>query len=760
MLEKYFLLLAVLVGCWLVAVDGQNDQSLRDPASIYGVIAQGQAYRDSLTRRKHRLNENLRYVHDFDTTHLYQLVEMQIDDFNAFETLLFGMLDIYGNTVKQPGSAQVPSGTKGGPFHHLYDYRTPALRLTYDFQLAIKASHDKFRSTPWDQVQTWATKETKQQQQQQQNEKHEPVAPIGQEQAQSESDDEGESMKAILNAMLQDVSNSADQLEHDMHQHSLKFASGHLETVLKVDDNKHHKQKDASDASAPHSHQDEIPGEDNAPVEDIPSIVTLIDQDQNEYIMTRPFDTTVIYEDMQFLHDIILILVVSFALGMAFAMVGLPAFFGYILAGILLGPSCYNHIKELIQTETLAQLGVVLIVFVLGLECSLDKLQSMWRMAVGGASLMLFITVSCFVTLGMMFGTTIKESVFIGACLSLSSTAVVVKVIPVEHLEHLYGLLVMQDVLLGFMLAMVPALTKSGVQVMKAMLHISASFVLFAALCYALVRYAIPMVPRLLHRFLPPRVLNHLMNDWYGDESSRHELAVLGALAICLLMSTISEHLGLGMELGCFAAGVMIRTSASSSSSSSSASNGSNGSSSAAHARHHRQTSHSHSLYPQNHHQHASTSSTMTRSSVHETLLAVVTPVRDLFACLFFASMGLHIYPSFLASELVLLLTLTATVIGFKYIVTASVLLIFKFDMQACSTMAVALAQISEFVFVLASRAKQLQIISREVYYLLLATTSLTLMATPLLWKLTHRQKQQTLDDHLPEHHDNGNKFA
>lgn len=380
-------------------------------------------------------------------------------------------------------------------------------------------------------------------------------------------------------------------------------------------------------------------------------------------------------------------------------------------------------LQELIQTETLAQLGVVLIVFVLGLECSLDRLKSMWRLALGGATLLLFITIFFFIMMGMILGGTIKESVFVGACISLSSTAVVVKVIPLDHLEHLYGLLVMQDVLLGFMLATVPALSKSGIQVMKAILHISGSFMVFAFLCYGLVLG----IPYILKHHFPKKWSNTIINN----TTLCHESILLGALAICLLMSVLSEKLGLGMELGCFAAGVMIRTMLPTT------------------ITNHNKTA------TNNHHQHngSGNNNNNVNGINFEVLLSLIVPVRDLFACLFFASIGLHIYPSFLASELILLLTLTTTVMGFKYLVTMGILISFKFDMQTCSTMAVALAQISEFVFVLASRAKQLQIISREVYYLLLAVTALTLVATPVLWKLTHHSTSHSLPTSNHHHH-------
>lgn len=206
------------------------------------------------------------------------------------------------------------------------------------------------------------------------------------------------------------------------------------------------------------------------------------------------------------------------------------------------------------------------------------------------------------------------------------------------------------------------------------------SFSVFGLVCYAILRL-IPIIPRVIRRAIPVQSI-----------SKNHELMLLGTIAICMTMLLISERLGLGMELGCFAAGVIIRS----------------------------------------------------RKGMFETSLAVIEPVRDMFACLFFASIGLHIYPSFLASEAMLLLTLAAGVIGFKYIATCVILYLFKFDIHKSSTMAIALAQISEFGFVLASRAKQLSIITREVYYLLLAITSITLIATPLLLKVTNNRLSTT----------------
>jgi len=124
---------------------------------------------------------------------------------------------------------------------------------------------------------------------------------------------------------------------------------------------------------------------------------------------------------------------------------------GYIIAGAILGPAGYNVIQELIQTETLSQFGVVFIVFMLGLEFSFEKLGSIWKPALGSASLIFTATLSFFTLAGFIIGASVNEAIFIGACVSLSSTAVVER-LQCSELKPLYGLLVMQDVLFGVLL--------------------------------------------------------------------------------------------------------------------------------------------------------------------------------------------------------------------------------------------------------------------------------------------------------------------
>jgi predicted Kef-type K+ transport protein len=129
--------------------------------------------------------------------------------------------------------------------------------------------------------------------------------------------------------------------------------------------------------------------------------------------------------------------------------------------------------------------------------------------------------------------------------------------------------------------------------------------------------------------------------------------------------------------------------------------------------------------------------------------------VRDVFSCLFFAAIGLHgVHPSLIMREAGLLLLLTIGTVIFKYCLTCIIMMtVFRYDFKTASIISIGLSQISEFVFVLASRAKGSGIISREVYYLLLGTTSLSMIFSPLLWWLFGpKEKVYKVVDDLPYH--------
>ncbi|CAG8565873.1 16580_t:CDS:2 [Dentiscutata heterogama] len=328
--------------------------------------------------------------------------------------------------------------------------------------------------------------------------------------------------------------------------------------------------------------------------------------------------------------------------------------------------------QELIQTETLSQFGVIFIVFMLGLEFSLDKLKSIWQFALGSVAMIFTLILSISGFIGLIIGAKTNEAIFVGACVSLSSTAIV-KRLNCTEFESLHGFLIVQDILFGVLLATLPAFSKTDLEVIMTAGHLLLSMILFCI--FSLIVANLP--------------ISWILKTIKG--TNKHELFLLGSISLCLIMSHVSFMLGLGVEIGCFIAGILIG----------------------------------------NH------------KSIAESSITLVEPVKDIFSCLFFSSIGLHVYPSFFINEGTLLFFLTICAIGFKFVTCSVTLIVFRHTFERAAIMAIGLSQISEYVFILASRAKSLEIISREVYYVILAITSLTLIVTPILWNIIFRGKKE-----------------
>lgn len=201
------------------------------------MLQKGSAHERELRLKKNRLYESIKAVHGESNDELYALAGVQLEDYQAFQSFVLGILQVYDKTVSSQSS---------------YDFRSPALKLTFDFQHAVKVSHQRFKSVAGTFSQHAHNAGT--------------INQIHQNTDTEEQEDD--KMKEVLHGMLKEVSENADQLEQDMQQNMIIFSSddGRVETVLKLQDQ----------------------NEENG--------VTLVDQDNNEYVMMRPSDTTVIIE--------------------------------------------------------------------------------------------------------------------------------------------------------------------------------------------------------------------------------------------------------------------------------------------------------------------------------------------------------------------------------------------------------------------------------------------------------------------------------
>ncbi|XP_038986309.1 K(+) efflux antiporter 6-like isoform X2 [Phoenix dactylifera] len=409
--------------------------------------------------------------------------------------------------------------------------------------------------------------------------------------------------------------------------------------------------------------------------EDIP---TLIDRRDNVFIISNPKSKyPVLQLDLRLISDLVVVIVSATCGGIAFACAGQPVITGYLLAGSVIGPGGLSFISEMVQVETVAQFGVIFLLFALGLEFSTTKLRVVRAVAVLGGLLQIVLFMClCGVAASLCGGKT-SEGVFVGVFLSMSSTAVVLKFLMERngiialHGQVTVGTLILQDCAVGLLFALLPVLggTSGVLQGVISMTKLLILLLTFLA------------VLSILSRTCVPWFLNLMIS--LSSQSQTKELYQLASVAFCLLVAWCSDKLGLSLELGSFAAGVMIST---------------------------------------------------TDLSHHT--LEQIEPIRNFFAALFLASIGMLIHVHFLWNHVDILLAAVILVIIIKTIVVTAVVRGFGYSNKISVLVGMSLAQIGEFSFVLLSRASNLHLVEGKLYLLLLGTTALSLVTTPLLFKL------------------------
>jgi len=224
----------------------------------------------------------------------------------------------------------------------------------------------------------------------------------------------------------------------------------------------------------------------------------------------------------------------------------LPALFGYVLVGVVLGPNALGWVRESTQTETLAEFGIVFLMFTLGLEFSLPRLRAMRGLVFGVGGLQVLLTSSMVLLAGLAFGLDWRSGLVLGGALAMSSTAMVGKLLVERHeLESLHGRLVMgvllfQDLAVVPLLILIPALAGEGPDLLQTL----GMALLKGAVVLALV---IAVGPGLTRRWF------HLV-----AERRSEELFMLNVLLTTLALAALTEAAGLSAALGAFLAGMLI----------------------------------------------------------------------------------------------------------------------------------------------------------------------------------------------------------
>ena len=250
--------------------------------------------------------------------------------------------------------------------------------------------------------------------------------------------------------------------------------------------------------------------------------------------------------ELTILKDIVIIFALSTLVNLVFTKTKVPNVVGYLLTGIIAGPHLLSLVKSKHEIELMAEIGVVLLLFTIGLEFSLKHLLKIRRIVLLGGLLQVTLTAGVFYLATYIFGMSWQSSLFIGFLAALSSSALVLKLLQ-ERSEltsnygrTVLGILIFQDLLLVPLLLFTNLLGNHPVNLTGEILLIAIKAVIIIGLVYV------------GNRWLLPRIL-HLI-----AMTKNQELFMMSVFLICLAIALLTAELGMTLAFGAFLAGLMI----------------------------------------------------------------------------------------------------------------------------------------------------------------------------------------------------------
>jgi CPA2 family monovalent cation:H+ antiporter-2 len=383
-------------------------------------------------------------------------------------------------------------------------------------------------------------------------------------------------------------------------------------------------------------------------------------------------------------HNIPLITTIAAALGLALvfgfvaARLHLPALVGYLLAGVLIGPFTPGFVADAHMASQLAEIGVMLLMFGVGLHFSLDDLLAVRGIAVPGAIVQIVAASALGGAMAVLWGWNLAAAVVFGLALSVASTVVLLRALESLDLLHSFngriavGWLVVEDLAMVLVLVLLPplagALTGKGgdaqaiaLDVGKTLLQVS----IFVALMLVVGRRLFPWLL------------------WQVQKVGSRELFTLCVVAAAVSIAYGATMLfGVSFALGAFFAGMVLRES---------------------------QFSH---------------------RAAEETL-----PLRDAFAVLFFVSVGMLFDPRILVEAPLRVLAVVGVIVLGKSIAAAALVLLLRYPLHTALTVSASLAQIGEFSFILVTLGGTLGVLPPQAQSLVVAGALISIALNPLVFK-------------------------
>jgi len=264
-----------------------------------------------------------------------------------------------------------------------------------------------------------------------------------------------------------------------------------------------------------------------------------------------------------FVTDLAIIMILAGVVTLAFFKIKQPLIIGYLFAGMLIGPlsplwtsffaadpkqvtGAIGILSDISALNVFAEIGIILLLFVIGIEFPFAKIRSIGKIAIGVGSIGLFLTLGITFYVTSLFGLNTIDALFLSAALSISSTAIIVKVleetgkIKKESSILVLGILIVEDIIAVILIASLKSFALVGeISIESVIITIIIAAGLFAATFTA----GIKIIPKLVDRVA---------------SAENREILLLAILGVCFGYSLLAEVLGLSVAIGAFLAGVLI----------------------------------------------------------------------------------------------------------------------------------------------------------------------------------------------------------
>ena len=388
--------------------------------------------------------------------------------------------------------------------------------------------------------------------------------------------------------------------------------------------------------------------------------------------------------------NLIALLATGFGLALFFGYLAnyfkIPTLVGYLFAGFFIGPFTPGYVGDQQLANQLAEIGVVLLMFGVGLHFSLNDLDRLKKTAIPTAILNIFIitTISTIISVNY-WGYSVMGGLILGLCLSVSSTVVLVRALIKRDLvttdigKFSIGLLVVEDIIMILVLVFLPVIFQVFIRPQSEMIEQSIIENLMPALLALLKIIIFIFLMLFLGRKILPKILKAIVR------TESRELFTLAIVSAAVSISFFSaKFFEVSMALGAFFAGTILKE---------------------------------------------------TDYSKRAELDSL--PLRDLFSVLFFVSIGMLFNPLIIIQYPYKVLIVAIIVVIIKLFVTSALCVLFKYPFKTALVIGCGLAQIGEFSFILASMGLQFKLISKNAYNLILVGAFISIALNPTLFKFS-----------------------